>query len=53
MKAMVLNEIREIKIPGKNAGENLAAPGEGPLKLTDLPVPAPGHREVLIKVLVM
>ncbi len=41
MKAMVLKEICEIKVEG----------GAKPLELVDLPVPKPGPKEILIKVL--
>jgi len=41
MKAMLLKEIRQIKVEG----------GTKPLELVDLPVPEPGPKQVLIKVL--
>jgi propanol-preferring alcohol dehydrogenase len=51
MKAMVLNEICEIKVEGRASRlTNLVAKTE-PLELVDVPVPEPGSGEVLIKVL--
>jgi propanol-preferring alcohol dehydrogenase len=51
MKAMVLNEICEVELEGRAQRlNNLVAKAE-PLQLVDLPVPEPGEREVLIKVL--
>jgi propanol-preferring alcohol dehydrogenase len=51
MKAMVLNEICEIKVPGRALQGNINISKEEPLELTDLPVPVPGPKDVLIKVL--
>ncbi len=50
MKAMVLNEICEIKVEGgARQREGLPVKAE-PLELVDLPVPKPGPKEILIKV---
>ncbi len=50
MKAMVLNEICEIKVEGgARQREDLLLKVE-PLELIDLPVPKPGPKEILIKV---
>jgi propanol-preferring alcohol dehydrogenase len=49
MRAMVLNEICNVKIPGGPPQENAKAE---PLQLVDLPVPAPGPKDVLVKILV-
>ena len=51
MKAMVLNEICEIKVEGRAPQENAIALKAEPLQLVDLPVPVPGPKDVLIKVL--
>jgi propanol-preferring alcohol dehydrogenase len=50
MKAMLLNEIGDIKVPGRTPSASMISK-EAPLQLTDLPVPVPGPGEVLIKVL--
>jgi propanol-preferring alcohol dehydrogenase len=51
MKAMVLNEICNVKIAGRTPTENTRISKEEPLQLTDLPVPVPGAKDVLIKIL--
>jgi propanol-preferring alcohol dehydrogenase len=50
MKAMVLNEICEIELEGKPPRLNNLTPKADPLQLVDIPVPAPGPKDVLIKV---
>jgi propanol-preferring alcohol dehydrogenase len=50
MKAMLLNEICDVKVPGRAPPANMISK-EKPLQLVDLPVPAPGPGEVLIRVL--
>lgn len=51
MKAMVLNEICNVKVPGREVqGGNVKLTDE-PLQLIDLPVPTPGPEEILIKIL--
>jgi propanol-preferring alcohol dehydrogenase len=49
MKAMILNNICDIKAPGRTPPGNLTSKEE-PLKLVDLPVPVPGPKDILIKV---
>jgi propanol-preferring alcohol dehydrogenase len=51
MKAMLLNEICEIKVPGRTPSGSTIILKEQPLQLTDLPVPVPGPGNVLIKIL--
>jgi propanol-preferring alcohol dehydrogenase len=51
MKAMVLNEICEIKMEGRSPQVNTLALRAEPLQLADLPIPVPGPKDVLIKVL--
>jgi propanol-preferring alcohol dehydrogenase len=51
MKAMVLNENCEIALEGRTPRLNNLVSKTEPLQLVDLPVPEPGPREVLIKVL--
>jgi propanol-preferring alcohol dehydrogenase len=50
MKAMILKEICDVKVPGRPPSGNMISK-ETPLELVDLPVPVPGPGEVLIKVL--
>jgi propanol-preferring alcohol dehydrogenase len=50
MKAMVLNEICDIEVPGRAPQDNARVSKAAPLQLTDMPVPAPGPGEVLIKI---
>ncbi len=51
MRAMVLNEICQVKIEGKPTRPgNLPCKME-PLRLTDVPIPAPSPNDVLVKVL--
>jgi propanol-preferring alcohol dehydrogenase len=49
MKAMILNEVCEIKVPGRTPRGDVIAKEE-PLQLTELPVPVPRAGEILIKV---
>jgi propanol-preferring alcohol dehydrogenase len=51
MKAMVLNEICEIKLEGRAPRLNGLVSKAEPLQLVDLPVPVTGPKDVLIKVL--
>jgi propanol-preferring alcohol dehydrogenase len=51
MKAMVLNEICEIKVKGRPAQANHLASKAEPLQLVDVPVPVLGPKDILIKVL--
>jgi propanol-preferring alcohol dehydrogenase len=51
MKAMILNEICSIKVPGQEVKGDNAKSTEEPLKLVDLPIPEPGPKEILIKIL--
>ena len=51
MKAMVLKEICEIKINGKNQQINNLPLKEEPLELIDMPIPEPAPNEILIKIL--
>ncbi len=51
MKAMILNEICNVKVPGTPMQDNVPTSKEEPLQLTDLPVPVPGPKDILIKVL--
>jgi propanol-preferring alcohol dehydrogenase len=50
MKAMILNEICNIKVPERTPPANVKSKEE-PLQLVDLPVPVPGPKDVLIKIL--
>ena len=49
MKAMILNEVCEIKAPGRAPrGDGIVK--EEPLQFVDMPVPVPGAGEILIKI---
>jgi propanol-preferring alcohol dehydrogenase len=50
MKAMILNEICDIKVPGRTLQGSSKISREEPLELVDLPVPVPGPKEILIKI---
>jgi propanol-preferring alcohol dehydrogenase len=50
MKAMVLNEICDIKVEGRPPPGNTRVSRAEPLQLVDLPVPVPGPKGVLIKI---
>jgi len=52
MKAMILNEICNIEVPGRAPEENIKVTKAEPLQLIDLPVPVLGPKDILIKVLV-
>jgi propanol-preferring alcohol dehydrogenase len=49
MKAMILKEICDVKVPGRPPPEGLISK-EKPLQLVNLPIPVPGPKQVLIKV---
>jgi propanol-preferring alcohol dehydrogenase len=51
MKAMVLNEICNVKVPDKTPKKNGEISKSEPLQLVDLPTPTPGPNDVLIKIL--
>ena len=51
MKAMVLTEICEIELQGRSPQINALPLKAEPLQLVDLPVPVPGPKDILIKVL--
>jgi propanol-preferring alcohol dehydrogenase len=51
MKAMVLTEICNVKVAGRNPPGNAIISKTEPLQLVDLPVPVPGPKDILIKVL--
>jgi propanol-preferring alcohol dehydrogenase len=51
MKAMILNEICDIKVPGRTPPGNVKTSKDEPLQLVDLPVPVPEPKDVLIKIL--
>jgi propanol-preferring alcohol dehydrogenase len=50
MKAMILTEICEIKVPGRTPSGSTIISKEEPLQLIDLPVPVPGPKDILIKI---
>ena len=50
MKAMVLNELCEVKVEGREARYGDLKVKEKPLELMDLPIPQPDHNEILIQV---
>jgi propanol-preferring alcohol dehydrogenase len=50
MKAMVLNEICEIKVPGRAPKETTKITKAEPLQLINPPVPTPGPKDILIKI---
>jgi len=50
MKAMVLREICEIKVEGRNRQRSDLPLKAEPLELSDIPVPEPGPGEILIKI---
>lgn len=50
MKAMVLNELCEVKVEGRGAMQPDLKVKEEPLELTEMPIPEPGQNEVLIQV---
>ena len=51
MQAMVLKEICEIKVEGRPRQSKALPLKAKPLELVDLPVPVPGAKQILIKVL--
>ncbi len=51
MKAMILNEICNVKAYGSAPQGDITVSKEEPLQLVDLPVPEPGDKEILIKIL--
>jgi propanol-preferring alcohol dehydrogenase len=50
MKAMILNEICNVKVPGRTPPASTLTSKEEPLQLIDLPVPVPGPKDILIKI---
>ncbi len=50
MKAMILSEICNIKVPGRTPPAGTLISKEEPLQLIDLPVPVPGPKDILIKI---
>jgi propanol-preferring alcohol dehydrogenase len=51
MRAMMLNEICEIKVEGRSPQPNTLPANAEPLQLVELPIQVPGPQDVLIKVL--
>lgn len=51
MKAMVLSELCEIKVEGMSPREKTMALKADPLKLSEVPIPTPEPKDVLIKVM--
>ena len=51
MKAMILNEICSIKVPGQTLPDDTKIAKLEPLQLVDMPVPEHGPEDILIKVL--
>ncbi len=51
MKAMILNEICDVRVPGRVPRENAAKSKDEPLQLIDMPVPVPGPKDILIKII--
>jgi propanol-preferring alcohol dehydrogenase len=51
MKAMILNEICDIKVVGRTPPGNAMISKTEPLQLVELPVPVTGPKDILIKVL--
>src|SRR3990167_11050885 len=50
MKAMILKNICEIKVEGRTPQTRNLVLKEDPLELVDLPVPKPGPKDLLIKI---